>query len=239
MVYSSDVHMVPGTNRFPLLTTEGDRIITGGHQDPRRAGLSPMDIERVKKLYPRERVAPQHSAGEQSGIGVTKRWHSVGFNTGAQSGPFTAWPSSCDDSGSAPITFCYEDGAANDALGDLFAEGLSKWTTAILASGVIFAPDPACGPDYLEPCLCSRGDISEVTVHIMLARYGETWPSSTIGYTDPRTPRAFPNMPRHYILWPADAGKLKARGPLYMSHHIGERLRRMVGKHPRWRSVVC
>lgn len=52
--------MVAGTQRFPLLTTGGQLINTGGHQDPSRAGLSRMDIERVRALYTPIHIPPQH-----------------------------------------------------------------------------------------------------------------------------------------------------------------------------------
>jgi len=59
MGVNSFVNMVPGSNRFPLTTTSGDLIFSGGHEDPRRAGLSPKDIERVRALYTPVHIPPQ------------------------------------------------------------------------------------------------------------------------------------------------------------------------------------
>ena len=62
MGVNSFVNMVPGSNRFPLTTTSGDLIFTGGHEDPRRAGLSPKDIERVRALYTPVHIPPQQDS---------------------------------------------------------------------------------------------------------------------------------------------------------------------------------
>lgn len=83
MVYSSDLDMVTGSNRFPLMTTGGDRIYTGSHQDPRRAGLSPRDIARVKALYTPVHISQRQGSSappkpsELQGKQVSKRWHSI------------------------------------------------------------------------------------------------------------------------------------------------------------------
>lgn len=234
MVYSSDSDMVPGSNRFPLLTTGGDRIYTGGHHDPRRAGLSPRDIERVKALYtpvgiPQQEVAPTPPAppvspGRQEKQ-VTKRWHSVAPNPGNLPGHTKAWPRLYCDADDTVIPYCYEDQASHDALSGLFFAGQARWAAAFVRAGPVFAADFACDINQ-GPCLCTARDISEVSVHIKLAQHGQTWPISTFGYRYPEIPKTDPHMPRHYILWPANAGKFNERGPLYMAHQIGEKYRR-------------
>ena len=223
MVFSSDVYMVPGSNRFPLLTTGGAQIFTGGHPDPRRAGLSRMDIERVMRLYPKRRGAPPQAPGGRPGKRVTKRWHTIPFESEARPEHARAWPAfACD--GTTWITYCYENQAAHDALNGLFMLGLAKWAQGFRQSSIVFAADPACGINHLEPCLCTENGILEHTVHIMQGRDGETitWPLSTLGYREPSP--ADDNMPIHFIQWPTNAGIFNARGPLFMAQQIGEAL---------------
>ena len=62
MIYDSFHGRTWGTERFPLLTFDQKFIYLGGHADPEKAGLSPLDIERVAALYPKqhaEQVANQ------------------------------------------------------------------------------------------------------------------------------------------------------------------------------------
>ena len=221
MIYSSTVHMIPGTDRFPLLTTSGDRIYTGGHQDPRRAGLSSMDIERVKRLYPKRSGAAQLAPEGRPRKRVTKRWHSIPFESEASPAHARAWPAwECDSI--TYIFYCFEDQASYDALNDLFLSGLAKWARAFLRSSIVFAADTACGPNALEPCLCSDNGIAETSVHIMQGKHGEVWPFSSLGYTRPSIAKVYPNMPRHFIQWPSNAGIFNARGPLHMAQQIGK-----------------
>lgn len=224
MLYSSFSCRAQDAQSYPLLTARGSIIYAGANPDPNRAGLSRGDIERIMMMYPKRRVAARQATGgpvEKQETQVTKRWHSIPFDKDAGPAHSISWPTSpCDLRSYVP--FCYEDQASQDALKDLFAEGLSKWTQALFQSSLVFAPDVACGPNGLEQCLCSTGGISEDTVHIMLARQGETWPLSTLGYTRPAVPKKYPNMPRHFIQWPADVQKFGARGPVHMAQEIGE-----------------
>lgn len=234
MVYSSDFDMIPGSNRFPLLTSGGDRIYTAGHQDPRRAGLSPRDIERVKALYTPVHIPQQEAASAPpapsavQGKRVSKRWHSVPFNQDAQPGQPRAWP--LENDGYTYITYCYEDIACSGALAGFVAQAHTIWSEALCGSSVIFVPDSACGSET-EPCLCTTNDISEASVHLMLATKGVKWPSATLGYRDLTLPRADPQMPRHHILWPANAYQFIARGPLLMAQQLGERHRQEMAKN--------
>ena len=223
MVYSSDMEMVPGSNRFPLLTIGGDRIHMGGHQDPRRAGLSPMDIERVKALYTQGNI-PQQQAGttppapsvspRRQEKQVTKRWHSI------PAGP-QVWPVNPMCFGYTYIFYCFQDQASYGDLGDLFLRGLARWAPALRGSGLIFVPDLAC---YQQPCLCTAQGVGEATLRIMLSQHGDAWPSTTLGYTDPQpgVPTLHPGLPHNFIIWPADAGRFLERGALYMAQQIGE-----------------
>lgn len=210
------------------MTIGGDRIYTGGHQDPRRAGPSPLDIERVKTLYTTVRIPPQKdppASPEVQGKQVSKRWHSVPFNQHAQPGQPKAWPLGND--GFTSTTYCYEDEASSSALANFVAQAHTIWSEALCGSSVIFVADSACGLD-MESCLCSTKDLSEASVHLILAKKGVKWPSATLGYRDLTLPRADPQMPRHHILWPADAYRFIARGPLLMAQQLGERRRQVI-----------
>jgi hypothetical protein len=58
MIYDSFNGMAPGVQRFPLMTYDENVIYVGGSPNPEKAGLSPLDIERVKALYPKQHTGP-------------------------------------------------------------------------------------------------------------------------------------------------------------------------------------
>ena len=219
MIYSSDCHMVPGSNRFPLLTIEGDQIFVGGHQDPRRAGLSPMDIERVTKLYPKESVDSHSKPAEPPGKPVTKRWWSVPDIHDVNANDAQPWPASAD--GSHTITFCFGSQAVWGELGEFFTRALAKWAVAIQASSLEFAPDPACDR---SPCLCRTPGVADHTLHILQAVPGHPLftARTSIGYQNPHIPR-LQGLPRHYLIWPANTNQLgdASYSGLIMAHELG------------------
>lgn len=217
MIYSSYMGRAPNTQRWPLLTTQGERFRIGGNEDPELAGPSPMAIERVKKLYPKGSGARQQAPGK----GAVKRWHTIPFESEARPDHARAWPAwVCDFT--TYIFYCFEDQASHDALNDFFLSGLAKWAQAFLRSSIVFVADTACGADYSVPCLCSADGIAETSVHIMQAKHGQTWPFSSLGYTKPSIAKVYPNMPRHFIQWPTNTGTFNARGPLHMAQQIGK-----------------
>jgi hypothetical protein len=221
MLYHSSIARAIGAPSYPLLTARGSIINSGGNPDPNRAGLSRGDIERVMQLYPKRRAAPRQASGEQPEKQVAKRWQSIPFDADARPGQSKAWPvSDCDFR--THITYCYENQASQDTLSDLFAEGLAKWERAILQSSLVFSPDAACGTDISNPCLCDMDGILDTSVHIILGDPRVTWPESTIGYTAPSITQVYRDMPRYFIIWPADAGKFGARSPLFMAQQIGK-----------------
>jgi hypothetical protein len=58
MIYDSFHGMADGVQRFPLMTYNEEVIYLGGSPNPDKAGLSKLDIERVKALYPKQRAGP-------------------------------------------------------------------------------------------------------------------------------------------------------------------------------------
>lgn len=172
------------------------------------------------RLYPKRRGA---APGGRPGKRATKRWHSIPLESEARPEHARAWPAFACDS-TTWITYCYEDQASYDALNGLFVSGLAKWAQALIRSSIVFAADPACGINHLEPCLCSAYGISEVSVHIIQGKHGETWPFSTLGFTNPSIARVYETMPRHFIQWPTNVGIFNDRGPLFMAQQIGEAL---------------
>lgn len=222
MLFSSGAGRAQGARSYPLLSARGSMLYSGGNPDPNRAGLSRMDIQRVMRLYPKRRGAPP---GGRPGKRVTKRWHTIPFESEAEPEHARAWPAFACDS-TTWITYCYENQASHDALNGLFMLGLAKWAQGFQQSSIVFAADPACGINPLEPCLCSENGILETTVHIMQGKDEETitWPLSTLGYRKPGAAQAYENMPRHFIQWPTNAGIFNDRGPLFMAQQIGEAL---------------
>lgn len=221
MIYSSYMGRAPNTQRWPLLTAQGECIWNGGNENPELAGPSPTDIERVKKLYLKGSGAPRQAHGGRSEKRVSKRWHTIPFESEAGPGHARAWPAWVCDS-TTYIFYCFEDQASHDALNDLFLSGLAKWAQAFRRSSVVFAADTACGAYYLVPCLCSTPGVKETTLHIIQGKRGEMWPFSTLGYTKPSIDKVYPTLPRHFIQWPTNAGVFNARGPLFMAQQIGE-----------------
>ena len=211
--------MVPGSNRFPLLTIEGDQIFVGGHQDPRRAGLSPMDIERVTKLYPKESADSHSTPAEPPGKSIAKRWWSVPDVQNVDPNQDQPWPASPD--GSHTITFCFESQAVWGELGEFFTRALAKWAVAIQVSSLEFAPDPACDR---SPCLCRTPGVADHTLHILQAVPGHPLLTArtSIGYKNPNLPRQ-PGLPRHHLIWPADTDSLgtQSESGLIMAHESG------------------
>lgn len=125
MIHSSHMCRAPNTQRWSLLTARGERIWIGGNEDPELAGPSPMDIERVKKLYPKGSSAHQQAPEGGSGKRVTKRWHTIPFESEARPEHARAWPAWVCES-TTYIFYCFEDQASHDALTDLFLLGLAK-----------------------------------------------------------------------------------------------------------------
>ena len=216
------------TNRGP-----GGIIFSGGTGDMNRAGPLPIDIERIKGLYPAQPQpnfhqyappVPLWQLGNRSVAAkgppakrVTKRWHSIPFNQNVQPGQPKAWPS-CN--GYTLIFYCFENQASSDTLGDLFEEALDKWRPATDVSSLLFATDPAC--EQL-PCICTTPGVAEETVHIKLGLVGEpNWSASTLGYRGPSIPNALPHLPRHFIHWPAAPVNFGDRDVVYMAQHLGE-----------------
>ena len=223
MIYNSYIGRAPDMQRWPLLIAQDELLYTGGNKDPNLAGPSPMDIERVAKLYPRQIVAPQQAPGGQPGKQVAKRWHSI--KPSQYAGQPRPWPASCN--GYTYIHYCYEDVAAFNALSGLFAEGLDIWKPATRESSLVFRPDPSC---QTSPCFCSTRDVAEVTVHIALTRDPTTWPSSTHGYRDPGFPRIDPDRARHSIQWPRAPVDFGDQGRVYMAQQLGENPSRNASK---------
>jgi hypothetical protein len=220
MLFPSTLGRAQGALSWPLLTARGSQINPGGNPDPNRAGLSRGDIERVRTMYPQRRVAPRQATEETLEKQVAKRWFTVPYTPpGAPPQGLQAWPP-WPNTHRQTITYCYEDQPAADALTRLFEAGLAKWAPAFRVSNVEFITDPNC---FQLPCLRTTSQVSPVTVHIMQARV--TWPLSTLGYRDHRTPVLDPRRPRHFIQWPAPPVNFQRRGPLYMAQAIGERSR--------------
>jgi len=54
MIYDSFRGMMLGAHRWPLMTYDEQVIYLGGNPNADKAGLSKLDIERVKSLYPKQ-----------------------------------------------------------------------------------------------------------------------------------------------------------------------------------------
>lgn len=204
MIYNSYFGRALNTQRWPLLTAEGELIHNGGNKDPNLQVLH-LWISSASRLctqgfaYQRKRLLqPLKPLQDGRESKLQNVGTSIPFDKDAGPAHSKSWPASLCDSRSY-IPFCYADQASQDSLKDLFTEGLAKWAQVLYQSSLVFAPDVACGPNGVEHCLCSTGGISEETVHIMLARQGETWPLSTLGHTAPSFPKKHPDMPRHFI----------------------------------------
>jgi len=234
MLYDSTTGRAPGADSYPLLTTAGELIHIGGDADPEQAGISDLDIERVVELYTTESVeshstpggsktVPQgsHSTpGKPPGKSVTKRWWSVPEEHETQPEDIRPWPPRED--GSSTITYCFENKASYDSLHELLALALAKWEPATQASALTFAPDSACTQG---PCLCSTLGVAEVTLRISLAdpKHQQS-PLSVVGYIDRIVEKPYPNMPRHYIMWPYTPRSFGPDAALAMAHELGKRL---------------
>lgn len=234
MLFASDLDKANDAEGFPLMTTTGDRIYLGGNADPEKAGISNLDIQRVVQLYPvrstgsqptpgGSETMPQGShptPGELPQKPVEKRWWSVSEEHETKPEDIRPWPPGED--GSRTITYCFENQASYDSLHEILALALVKWEPAIQASALAFAPDSACTHG---PCLCSTHGVAEVTLRISLADpQQQPEPLSSIGYIDRIVEKPFPNLPRHYIMWPYTPYAFGPTAGLVMAHELGERL---------------
>lgn len=67
MIYDSFSGSTWGSYHFPLVTFDEEVIYTGGNPDPIKAGPSPLDIQRVAMLYPKQHVDRRAIPGALSG----------------------------------------------------------------------------------------------------------------------------------------------------------------------------
>ena len=222
MLYASSMCRAHGAQSSSLLTSRGSTINPGGDPDPDRAGLSRGDIERVVRLYPKQRAAPQQGPAGRSGNRAAKRWSTVPEDHETQPQDVRAWPPGED--GSRTIHYCFENQASYDSLHEILALALLKWAPAVQVSALAFAPDAACSQG---PCLCSTQGVAEVTLRISLADPKKQQAAlTTVGYKDPIVENPHPNMPRHYIMWPYSPAFFRLDAALNMAHELGKSLLR-------------
>ena len=247
MIYDSMTGRVAGADGFPLVTTTGEVIHIGGDSDSEQAGISDLDIERVVELYP---TGSEHSHSKRGELNLTpgesdsmlpnshstpgepqekqhaKRCWSVQEEYDANSIDSQPWPAS--DTGKHTITYCFETAAAWNALGAIWTRALAKWAVAVEASSLEFTPDTECDRLNQSPCSCRTPGIADETVHIMQAPPGQPFysPRATLGYKNRNAPRT-PGMPRHFLIWPANANFLpsQSHAGFIMAHELGEKNR--------------
>ena len=227
MIYDSRSGKSRRAKGYPLLTTAGELVYMGGDPDDEKAGISEGDIQRVVDLYPKESVDSHSAPGESPpgpadppGKPVEKRWWSIPEEHETQPEDIRPWPPGED--GSRTISYCFENQASYDSLHDVLALALVKWEPAIQASALAFAPDLACANG---PCLCSTHGVPEVTLRISLADpQKQQHPLSSVGYIDRIIEKPWPNLPRHYIMWPYTPYSFGPSAVLVMAHELGERI---------------
>jgi hypothetical protein len=240
MIYDSMIGRAPGSDIDPLVTNAGEVIHIGGEPDPEQAGISDLDIERVVELYPpgsehshskREESdsvpGESHSTpGEPQEKQHVKRWWSVQEEYDANSMESQPWPAAND--GKHTITYCFETVAVWNALGAIWTRALAKWAVAIEASSLEFIPDTECDRLNQSPCLRRTPGLADETVHIMQPPPGQPFysPRATLGYKNRNAPTT-PGMPRHFLIWPANANFLPtpSHAGYIMAHELGEKTR--------------